>query len=100
MDPVEEVVGEDYGDARLPAQNWQRRHYTKCNFRDADLSELRTESVIFTDCDFTGADLAESRHVGTAFRSCSFTRTRQAPEGPCSCVGFPGRTNRGRGQPT
>lgn len=45
MDPVEEVVGEDYGDARLPpAQNWQRRHYTKCNFRDADLSELCTES--------------------------------------------------------
>ncbi len=50
MDPVEEVVGEDYGDARLPAQNWQRRHYTKCNFRDADLSRivvtLSTDAIV------------------------------------------------------
>lgn len=67
MDAVEEVVGEDFGDARLPGQDWRRRHYTKCHFRDADLSGLRTESVIFTDCDFTGADLSESQHVGTAF---------------------------------
>jgi uncharacterized protein YjbI with pentapeptide repeats len=45
------------------------------DFRDEDLSRLRTERVVFSDCDFSGANLAESHHSGSAFRNCTFERT-------------------------
>ncbi|QBJ95430.1 pentapeptide repeat-containing protein [Rhodococcus sp. ABRD24] len=72
---VEQIVGEDFSNACIAQQSWSRRHYTVCSFRDADLSELRTEFVVFTECDFTGADLTDSHHFGSAFRSCTFART-------------------------
>ena len=45
----DDVVGEDYSDARLAGQKWRQRTFTNCNFRDADLTGLTTESVVFTD---------------------------------------------------
>ncbi|MGV0625521.1 pentapeptide repeat-containing protein [Mycolicibacter minnesotensis] len=44
------------------------------DFRDEDLSRLRTERVVFDECDFSGADFAESQHRGSAFRNCRFER--------------------------
>ncbi|MFG1930370.1 pentapeptide repeat-containing protein [Mycobacterium sp. NPDC048908] len=54
---------------------WTEREYDGQDFRDEDLSRLRTERVVFTECDFSGADLSESEHVGSAFRNCTFRRT-------------------------
>ena len=34
------------------------REFDGHDFRDADLSGLRTERVVYTECDFTGADLS------------------------------------------
>lgn len=45
------------------------------DFRDEDLSRLRTERVLFTECDFSGVNLAESEHRGSAFRNCNFHLT-------------------------
>lgn len=49
--------------------------FTDADFRDEDLSRLRTERVVFDACDFSGVDLSESEHVGSAFRNCTFRRT-------------------------
>lgn len=57
------------------SQQWAGREFTGHDFRDADLSRLRTERVVFDECDFTGADLGESVHRGSAFRNCRFERT-------------------------
>ena len=54
---------------------WTDREFTEHDFRDEDLSRLRTERVVFTECDFSGVNLAESEHVGSAFRNCMFRRT-------------------------
>ena len=54
---------------------WTDREFTEHDFRDEDLSRLRTERVVFTECDFSGVDLGESEHVGSAFRNCVFQRT-------------------------
>jgi uncharacterized protein YjbI with pentapeptide repeats len=54
---------------------WAERQFTAHDFRDEDMSRLRTERVVFTDCDFSGVDLGESEHVGSAFRNCTFRRT-------------------------
>jgi uncharacterized protein YjbI with pentapeptide repeats len=54
---------------------WTEREFTAHDFRDEDMSRLRTERVVFTDCDFSGVDLGESEHVGSAFRNCMFRRT-------------------------
>ena len=54
---------------------WTEREFDEHDFRDEDLSRLRTERVVFTECDFSGVDLAESEHVGSAFRNCRFRRT-------------------------
>ncbi|PRC48064.1 hypothetical protein C6A85_81735, partial [Mycobacterium sp. ITM-2017-0098] len=51
------------------------REFDGEEFRDEDLSRLRTERVVFTECDFTGADLNDSEHIGSAFRNCTFRRT-------------------------
>ncbi|WP_068187499.1 pentapeptide repeat-containing protein [Mycobacterium sp. UM_CSW] len=56
-------------------QHWVDREFTGTDFRDEDLSRLRTERVVFSDCDFGGANLAESDHRGSAFRNCTFGRT-------------------------
>jgi uncharacterized protein YjbI with pentapeptide repeats len=53
---------------------WVDREYVGHDFRDDDLSRLRTERVVFTECDFSGVDLAESTHQGSAFRNCRFRR--------------------------
>ena len=50
------------------------REFVAHDFRDDDLSRLRTERVVFDECDFRGVDLAESEHVGSAFRNCRFER--------------------------
>lgn len=71
----EQIVGEDFSDARLDQQEWNGRNFLACTFRDADLSGVKSTSVVFTECDFTGTDLTESVHVDVAFRSCTFTRT-------------------------
>jgi uncharacterized protein YjbI with pentapeptide repeats len=54
---------------------WVEREFDGHDFRDDDLSRLRTERVVFTECDFSGVDLAESEHFGSAFRNCTFRRT-------------------------
>jgi uncharacterized protein YjbI with pentapeptide repeats len=54
---------------------WIEREFDGHDFRDEDLSRLRTERVVFTECDFSGVDLSESEHLGTAFRNCIFHRT-------------------------
>ena len=51
------------------------REFDGHDFRDDDLSRLRTERVVFTECDFSGVDLSESEHLGSAFRNCNFRRT-------------------------
>jgi uncharacterized protein YjbI with pentapeptide repeats len=53
---------------------WVEREFAAHDFRDDDLSRLRTERVIFDECDFRGVDLTESEHVGSAFRNCRFER--------------------------
>jgi Pentapeptide repeats (9 copies)/Pentapeptide repeats (8 copies) len=54
---------------------WTEREFDGHDFRDDDLSRLRTERVVFTECDFSGVDMSESEHVGSAFRNCTFRRT-------------------------
>jgi uncharacterized protein YjbI with pentapeptide repeats len=54
--------------------NWADREFGGHDFRDTDLSRLRTERVVFSECDFGGVNLAESEHSGSAFRNCTFTR--------------------------
>jgi uncharacterized protein YjbI with pentapeptide repeats len=54
---------------------WTEREFEGDDFRDENLSRLRTERVVFTECDFSGVDLSESEHVGSAFRNCTFRRT-------------------------
>ena len=54
---------------------WTEREFDGHDFRDEDLSRLRTERVVCTECDFSGVDLSESEHVGSAFRNCTFRRT-------------------------
>jgi uncharacterized protein YjbI with pentapeptide repeats len=54
---------------------WTEREFDGHDFRDDDLSRLRTDRVVFTECDFSGVDLSESEHVGSAFRNCTFRRT-------------------------
>ena len=54
---------------------WTEREFVEHDFRDDDLTRLRTERVVFTECDFSGVDMGESEHVGSAFRNCTFRRT-------------------------
>jgi uncharacterized protein YjbI with pentapeptide repeats len=54
---------------------WADREFLGADFRDDDLSRLRTDRVVFSDCDFSGVNLAESQHFGSAFRNCKFERT-------------------------
>jgi uncharacterized protein YjbI with pentapeptide repeats len=56
-------------------QQWADREFTGHDFRDDDLSRLRTERVVFSECDFSGVNLSESQHRGSAFRNCRFERT-------------------------
>ena len=66
---------------RFPAERvndgtvWADEEFVGRDFRDDDLSRLRTERVVFDDCDFSGVDLSESEHVGSAFRNCKFRRS-------------------------
>ncbi len=39
---------------------WADREFTGHDFREEDLSRLRTERVVFTECDFSGVDMSES----------------------------------------
>ena len=55
--------------------HWADREFDGHDFRDEDLSCLKTERVVFTECEFGGATLAESVHLGSAFRNCRFLRT-------------------------
>ena len=68
-------IAEDYADAVLTGQTWERRSFERCDFTDADLRDLVTKACTFTNCDFTRADLGDSKHSGTAFRGCTFNRT-------------------------
>lgn len=56
-------------------RDWTDCEFTCRDFRDEDLSRLRTERVVFSECDFSGVNLAESEHRGSAFRNCTFQRT-------------------------
>ena len=42
MDIPDEEIGEDYADANLPGQHWEKRSFTDCDFTEADLRELVT----------------------------------------------------------
>jgi uncharacterized protein YjbI with pentapeptide repeats len=53
---------------------WADQEFVGQDFRDEDLSRLRTERVVFSDCDFGGVNLAESEHRASAFRNCKFER--------------------------
>jgi uncharacterized protein YjbI with pentapeptide repeats len=55
--------------------DWTDCEFVGRDFRDDDLSRLRTERVVFTECDFSGVNLAESEHLGSAFRNCTFNLT-------------------------
>jgi uncharacterized protein YjbI with pentapeptide repeats len=55
--------------------DWTDCEFVGRDFRDDDLSRLRTERVVFTECDFSGVNLAESEHQGSAFRNCTFNMT-------------------------
>jgi uncharacterized protein YjbI with pentapeptide repeats len=55
--------------------DWTDCEFVGRDFRDDDLSRLRTERVVFTECDFSGVNLAESEHLGSAFRNCRFNLT-------------------------
>ena len=55
--------------------DWTDCEFVGRDFRDDDLSRLRTERVVFTECDFSGVNLAESEHLGSAFRNCTFKLT-------------------------
>jgi uncharacterized protein YjbI with pentapeptide repeats len=55
-------------------EKWVGQEFEGHDFRDEDLSRLRTERVVFTECDFSGVKLSESEHVGSAFRNCNFRR--------------------------
>jgi uncharacterized protein YjbI with pentapeptide repeats len=55
--------------------DWADREFNGDDFRDEDLTQLRTERVVFNECDFSGANLGESEHVASAFRNCTFRRT-------------------------
>ncbi len=57
------------------ADQWADREFAGRDFRDEDLSRLRTERVVFSECNFSGVNLAESQHRGSAFRNCTFERT-------------------------
>ncbi|WP_158018952.1 pentapeptide repeat-containing protein [Mycobacterium basiliense] len=54
---------------------WFDCEFTGRDFRDEDLSRLRTERAVFSECDFSGVNLTESEHRGSAFRNCTFERT-------------------------
>lgn len=56
-------------------QEWVDREFVGHDFRDDDLSRLRTERTVFTECDFSGINLTESEHYGSAFRNCRFELT-------------------------
>jgi uncharacterized protein YjbI with pentapeptide repeats len=56
-------------------QHWADREFAGRDFRDEDLSGLRTERVVFSECDFSGVNLGESHHRASAFRNCTFKRT-------------------------
>ena len=58
----------------MPELSWIDEEFVGRDFRDDDLSRLRTERVVFTECDFSGVDLSESEHSGSAFRNCTFRR--------------------------
>ncbi len=53
---------------------WTEREFVGHDFRDDDLSRLRTERAVFDECDFRGVNLSESEHIGSAFRNCTFER--------------------------
>ena len=53
---------------------WTETEFVGHDFRDDDLSRLRTERAVFTECDFSGVDMSESDHFGSAFRNCTFRR--------------------------
>ena len=55
--------------------HWADCEFEGRDFRDEDLSRLRTDRAVFSDCDFSGVNLAESQHRGSAFRNCTFRRT-------------------------
>lgn len=55
--------------------HWADCEFDGQDFRDEDLSRLRTERVVFTECDFSGVNLTETEHRGSAFRNCVFERT-------------------------
>ena len=38
-------------------ETWIDREYVGHDFRDQDLSRLRTERVVFTECNFSGVDM-------------------------------------------
>ena len=58
--------------------DWTDCEFAGRDFRDDDLSRLRTERVVFTECDFSGVNLAESERQGSAFRNCTFKLTGSA----------------------
>jgi len=55
--------------------DWTDCEFVGRDFRDDDLSRLRSERVVFTECNFSGVNLAESEHLGSAFRNCTFNLT-------------------------
>ena len=56
-------------------ERWVDCEFAGRDFRDQDLSRLRTERAVFSECNFSGVNLAESQHRGSAFRNCTFERT-------------------------
>ncbi|RNA68523.1 pentapeptide repeat-containing protein [Alteribacter keqinensis] len=55
----------------LPEQI-ERCTFTDCQFRGADLQDVKTSGCVFENCDFTGARLNDSTHHTSAFLNCDF----------------------------
>jgi uncharacterized protein YjbI with pentapeptide repeats len=69
---VESVQNADYSDLAAEGQRWERQHYVRCNFSDANLARLTTVNCSFIECNFTHADLSRSQHQRSAFVACTF----------------------------
>jgi uncharacterized protein YjbI with pentapeptide repeats len=79
------IFGEDYSDAVLFGERWERRSFERCDFSEADMRKLVTSGCTFTNCTFARTDFGDSQHNATAFRSCTFDRTVLAGAKFSSC---------------
>ena len=57
----------DHHELHAPGQHWQRYHYDRCGFAEANLTNLLTTQCTFISCDFSEVDLSHSLHQRSVF---------------------------------